>query len=79
MSPGITDNGVYLFFFGNLTVVDHSQGNGSHKTQAAEQGSPPAECIAQEESQEKQQVHTITGYAKGHTPASVKKGENNLD
>ena len=27
----------------------------------------------------KQQVHTITGYAKGYTPASVKRGENNLD
>ena len=28
---------------------------------------------------QKQQVHTITGYAKGHTPASVRKGDNNLD
>lgn len=27
----------------------------------------------------KQQVHTITGYAKGHGPASVNKGENDLD
>ena len=27
----------------------------------------------------KEEVHTITGYAKGHVPASVKKGDNNLD
>ena len=27
----------------------------------------------------KEQVHTITGYARGHVPGSVNKGENELD
>ena len=27
----------------------------------------------------KEEVHTITGYAKGHRPAAVKKGEHELD